>query len=304
MKSLMVIVSLLLFNNIFSQEQKNYTQAIKEIFPDYVHPKAWTEPFPSFRIVGNLYGVGSYDLSTFIIISDQGHILINTGIEGSLDEIQKNLKSIKIELEDVKILLSMQAHFDHVADLAIIKEITGAKMLATTKDARILGDGGFSDPHFGGAESFQPISVDQIISEGEIISLGDINLRVHEHPGHTEGSTSYSLQIKENGKTYNVLIANMGTINPGKKLISNPTYEGVAKDFNKTYSSQKNMDVDIWVAAHGSQYGLHDKYKHGKPYSPETFVDPNGLIDAVEKLEIKYIKQINSELKERNNQAH
>jgi metallo-beta-lactamase class B len=304
MKSLMVIASLLLFNNIFGQEQKNYTEAIKEIFPDYEHPKAWTEPFPSFRIVGNLYGVGSYDLSTFIITSDQGHILINTGVEGSLDEIQKNLKSIKVELEDVKLLLSMQAHFDHVADLAIIKEITGAKMLATIKDARILEDGGFSDPHFGGAESFQPISVDQIISEGDVISLGDINLRVHEHPGHTEGSSSYSFQIKENEKTYNVLIANMGTINPGKQLISNPTYEGVAKDFNKTYSSQKNMDVDIWVAAHGSQYGLHDKFKPGQPYSPETFVDPNGLIDAVEKLEIKYIKQINSELKDRNNQTH
>lgn len=304
MKSLMVVVSLLLFNNIFGQEQKNYTKAIKEIFPDYEHPKAWIEPFPSFRIVGNLYGVGSYDLSTFIITSDQGHILINTGIEGSLDEIQKNLKSIKIELKDVKILLSMQAHFDHVADLAIIKEITGAKMLATTKDARILEDGGFSDPHFGGAESFQAISVDQIISEGDVISLGDINLRVHEHPGHTEGSSSYSLQIKENGKTYNVLIANMGTINSGKKLISNPTYEGVAKDFNNTYSSQKHMDVDIWVAAHGSQYGLHDKFKPGQLYSPETFVDPDGLIDAVEKLEIKYIKQINSELKDRNKQAH
>ena len=72
MKSLMVVVSLLLFNNIFGQEQKNYTKAIKEIFPDYEHPKVWIEPFPSFRIVGNLYGVGSYDLSTFIITSDQG----------------------------------------------------------------------------------------------------------------------------------------------------------------------------------------------------------------------------------------
>ena len=113
----------------------------------------------------------------------------------------------------VRGLLTMQAHWDHTAALAEIKQITGAKMLATKDDARVLEDGGFSDAHFGGRESFKPVSVDQIIVEDEVIELGDTRLTVYEHPGHTEGSSSYSMRVRENGRDYNVVIANMGTIN-------------------------------------------------------------------------------------------
>jgi len=168
-------------------------------------------------------------------------------------------------------------------------------MWATTDDARVLEDGGFSDPHFGGRESFKPVSVDKIISDGEVIELGDIRLQVYEHPGHTEGSSSYSMQVRENGRDYAVVIANMGTINSGKKLVVDPTYPGVADDFAETYTRQKAMDVDVWVAAHGGQYGLHDKYQPGQAYSPDTFVDPDGFAAAVERLERIYLEQLAEE---------
>ena len=98
--------------------------------------------------------------------------------------------------------------------------------------------------------------------------LGDIRLRVHEHPGHTEGSSSYSMQVNENDRDYNVVIANMGTINAGKRLVVDPTYPGVAEDFARTYASQKSMELDVWVAAHGGHYGLHDKYEPGQGVRP------------------------------------
>jgi len=255
----------------------------------------WTTPFPGHRVIANLYSVGTYGLGMFLITSDEGHILINTGLEDSTPLIRENIESVGFRLEDIKILLTMQAHWDHTAALAEIKEITGAEMWATIDDARVLEDGGFSDPHFGGRETFTPVSVDKIISDSDVIELGDIRLQVYEHPGHTEGSSSYSMHVRENGRDYNVVIANMGTINTGKKLVVDPTYPGVADDFAKTYSRQKAMDVDVWVAAHGGHYSLHDKYKPGQAYNPDTFVDPDGFLAAVERLERIYLEQLAEE---------
>ena len=255
----------------------------------------WTRPFPGHRVISNLYTVGTYGLGVFLITTDDGHILINTGLRDSTPLIRENIEAVGFRLEDVKILLTMQAHWDHTAALAEIKQITGAKMLATKDDARVLEDGGFSDAHFGGRESFKPVSVDQIIVEGEVIELGDTRLTVYEHPGHTEGSSSYAMRVRENGRDYNVVIANMGTINQGKKLLVDPTYPGVAQDFARTYRSQKTMAVDVWVAAHGGQYGLHDKYEAGQDYDPNTFVDPEGFLAEVERLERLYLDKLAEE---------
>ena len=256
----------------------------------------WSRPFEGFQIVGNLYGVGSFDLSVFLITTDEGHILINTGLQDSTQMIRDNIESLGFRLEDVKILLTQQAHWDHTAALAEIKQLTGAEIWATVGDARVLEDGGFSDPHFGGRESFPPVDVDKIIRDGEVIELGALHLTVHHHPGHTEGSSSYSMVMNENdGRDYNVLIANMGTINGGKRLTVDPTYEGVAEDFLNTYRKQKEMDVDIWVAAHNSQYNMHEKYRMGQTYNPETFVDPSGFIRAIEELEQRYKEYVAEE---------
>jgi len=252
-------------------------------------PENWVRPFEGFRIIGNLYGVGSYDLSVFLITTEDGHILINTGLADSTQMIRNNIESLGFKLEDIKILLTQQAHWDHTAALSEIKDITGAEIWATVGDARVLEDGGFSDPHFGGRESFRPVDVDRIIRDGEIIRLGDLELTVHHHPGHTEGSSSYSFVVGgESDTEYNVLVANMGTINNGKRLTIEPTYEGVSQDFLATYQKQKEMDVDVWVAAHNSQYNMHEKYRSGQSYNPKTFVDPAGFLRAIEELERRY----------------
>ena len=257
--------------------------------------EGWTRPFPGHRVIGNLYAVGTYDLGVFLLTSEEGHILINTGLEDSTSLIRDNMASLGFELEDVEILLTMQAHWDHTAALAEIKEIAGAEMWATEGDARVLEDGGFSDPHFGGRVSFPPVDVDTIIAEGDVIELGATRLTVLETPGHTEGSSSYLMQVREDGTDYDVVIANMGTINAGKQLVVDPTYPGVADDFAETFRKQKALDVDVWVAAHGSQYDLHDKYRPGQAYSPETFVDPEGFLAEVERLEQLYLDQIAEE---------
>ena len=256
----------------------------------------WSRPFPGHRVIGNLYAVGTYDLGVFLITSEEGHFLINTGLEDSVPLIRSNIESVGFRLEDVKILLQMQSHWDHTAALAEIKRLTGAEMWATAADAPVLEDGGFSDPHFGGRVSFPPVEVDRILADGEVIRLGDVQLEVILTPGHTAGSSSYAMTVNEAGRDYRVVVANMGTINRGKRLVVEPTYPGVAEDFAETFRRQKAMQIDVWVAAHGSQYGLHRKYRPGQEYSPDTFVDPDGFQTAVERLEALYNDQLRAEL--------
>lgn len=259
------------------------------------YPPAWDKPFPAHRVVANLYSVGTYDLSSFLLTSDDGHILINTGMAGSTALIRDNIEALGFRLTDVKRLLTNQAHFDHVSAMAEIKALSGAQLWATAPDAKLLQDGGFSDPLFGGSETFRPVSVEHIISDGDVIAVGETRLTVHEHPGHTAGSTSYSLRVHENGRNYRVLIANMGSINPGTKFYENETYPGIREDYANTFKQQKAMSVDIWVAAHASQYGLHDKYKPGQPYDADTFVDPEGFFALVAKLEQRFLTALDEE---------
>ncbi len=269
--------------------------ALSAATPAAAQNENWTRPFPGHRVIGNLYAVGTYDLAVFLVTSEDGHFLINTALEDSTELIRQNIESLGFRLEDVKILLQMQAHWDHTAALAEIKEITGAEMWATVDDARVLEDGGFSDPHFGGEQSFTPVEVDRILAEGDVLELGAARLTVVEMPGHTEGSSGYAMTVHEAGRDYRVIIANMGTINAGKQLVVDPTYAGVADDFAATYQKQKALDIDIWVAAHGSQYNLHDKWGPGNPYDPNTFVDPEGFRLAVERLEQAYQDQLEAE---------
>jgi len=183
-----------------------------------------------------------------------------------------------------------------VAGMEEMKRLTGARLLATDGDAPILEDGGksdylFTDPKY----RFAPVKVDGRIKDRQQISLGGTTLIVYSHPGHTRGSASYGLTIAETGKNYHVLIANMGSINPGTKLIGNKKYPQVAADYAKTFQDQKNLECDIFLASHASQYQLHEKWKPGQAYSPETFVDPAGYKAAVAQAEAAYLKWLEKE---------
>lgn len=244
-------------------------------------PEEWSRPLPGHRVVGNLYSVGTWDLGCFLVTSEAGHILINTGLADSTPLLRANVEALGFRFEDIRILLTMQAHYDHTAAFAEIKEITGAALWATADDAPLLADGGASDPHFRGEYPFAPVEVDRILADGEVIELGEARLEVIETPGHTPGSVTYAMTAHENGREYRVLLANMGSMNPGLRLLEDPTYPGIAEDFAETFRRQLELEVDIWVAAHASQWGLHDKYRPGNPYDPEAFVDPEGFREQV-----------------------
>jgi metallo-beta-lactamase class B len=251
--------------------------------------------FPPLRIIGNVYYVGDNDLASYLIVTPKGSILINTGYEFSVPEIRSRVGTLGFRFADIKILLVTHAHSDHAAGLAAMKRLTGAKMLAMEEEAPLLESGGKTDYLFGNSGWFPAVKVDRTLKDGEKVELGGTELTAHLHPGHTKGSTSYSMDVAENGKTYHVLIANLGNINEGTVLLHNPKYPKIAEDYARTFEAQKELPCDIFLTSHAGQFGLMHKWRPGDAYDPNRFVDPAGYARAVDRAEEKYLQQLQEE---------
>jgi metallo-beta-lactamase class B len=254
----------------------------------------WRQPFPAFKLIGNVYWVGTYDLSTYLITTDAGHILINTGFAETVPEIKKGVEQLGFDFDDVEILTATHAHFDHVAGLAELKRLTGARLMMSEADAVLLEDGGKSDFRFGDdpATNFEPVQVDRRLKDQDTIALGGVTVTAHHHPGHTKGATSFTLTVREGGRDYRLVIANMGSINPGVTVRGMPKYPTIGDDYARTFAAQKALPVDVFLASHAAQFGMHEKYQPGDAYDANRFVDPEGYRAAVERLETIYREQL------------
>ena len=247
---------------------------IKQLKPQDIYIK----PFPAFRMVGNLYYVGTYDLAVYLITTPQGHVLVNTGVNDSTASIKAGVESLGFKFSDIKLLLATHGHWDHVGAMAEIKRMTGARMLMHEADADLLESGGSTDYRFpdGRGMIYEPVKVDQRLKEGDKIRLGGTELTAIHHPGHTKGSTSFNFKTRDGNRDYNVLIVNMGSINPGVNVAFMPGFNQISEAYLGTLARQKQLEPEVWVASHAAQFNMHQKYKAGDAYDPDRFVDPNG----------------------------
>jgi metallo-beta-lactamase class B len=241
----------------------------------------WAQDFPPFRIAGNLYYVGSYDLASYLITTPAGNILINTGLPGSDTMIRRHIESLGFKYKDIKILLATHAHFDHVGAMAAIQHSTKAKMMIEEKDAPILADGGNSDFIFGGkGPFFIPVKADRLLHDYDTVKLGGMQIIVLHHPGHTKGACSFLFTVRDDQRSYRVLIANIPTILDATRFPAMPTYPNVMKDYAYTLDTMPKLKFDLWLASHASQFNLHSKHQPGDPYNPMAFSDRAGY-DAI-----------------------
>jgi metallo-beta-lactamase class B len=244
------------------------------------------------RVIGNIYFVGQDDLASFLIATPKGNMLINTGFDFSVPEIRQSAKMLGLRFEDIKILLVTHAHSDHAGGLALVKKLTGAKMLAIEEEAELLNTGGKTDYLFGSAGWFAPVKVDRTFKDGEKIELGGTEITPHLTPGHTKGSTSYSIEITENGKLYHVLIANLPNLNDGVNFIHNSKYPNIVEDYTRAFEVLKALPCDVFLSSHTNSYMLTAKWRRGMPYNPETFVDPAGYQTAVLRAEQRFLREL------------
>lgn len=239
---------------------------------------AWTEAFPPYRIAGNLYYVGSKDLASYLIVTPQGDILINSSLKSSPPLIKKSVEELGFEFSDVKILLISHAHWDHAAGSAEVKRLTGAKYMVMDADVPVVESGGRKDFHYGRSpeDYYPPAKVDRVLHDGDEVRLGGTALVAHLTPGHTKGCTTWTMKVKDGGKTYNVVIVGSPNLNPGYKLVGSTTYPQMAQDYEKTFRVLKSLPCDIFLGAHGSYYGMLAKYARMKQDGGQAFVDPQG----------------------------
>jgi metallo-beta-lactamase class B len=253
-------------------------------------PPEWSAPYQPFRIAGNLYYVGTYDLACYLITTSEGNILINTGLAASADMINKNIKTLGFKPADTRILLTTQAHFDHMAAMATIQRLTGAKMMVNRGDSSVVADGGKSD--YALITTFEPVKINRILKNRDTVKLGTMRLVMLNHPGHTKGSCSFLFDVKDKQRSYRVLIANMPTIVTEKKFSEIPSYTGIASDYAYTLREMKKLSFDIWLASHASQFELHKKHKPGDKYNPKTFMDKKGYDASLKDLQLQFSNKI------------
>jgi metallo-beta-lactamase class B len=262
----------------------------------------YVKPFAPLRIIGNLYYVGTYDLAVYLITTPAGHILINTGVNDSTAAIRSNIETLGFKFSDIKLLLATHGHWDHVGAMAEIKRLTGARMLMHEGDADLLESGGGQDYRFpqGRGTIYEPIKVDQRLKEGDKVRLGDTELTVLHHPGHTKGATSFSYAVREGGRNYNVLIVNMASINPGVQVSFMQAFPEITKAYLSTLERQKQLKPDVWVSSHAGHFNLHQKYKPGDAYDPKRFVDPEGYQAKIQFYEKLFRGQLQKEQEKAN----
>jgi len=241
----------------------------------------WTAPFPPFHIAGNLYYVGSKGLANYLITTPDGNILINSDFEANVPMIKSSIEKLGFKFSDTKILLISHAHNDHDSGSAMIKRETGAKYMVMDADVSVVESGGKTDFQYGASTRYPPAKVDRILHDGDEVQLGGAVLVAHLTPGHTKGCTTWTMQVTEGGKTYNVVIIGSPNINPGYKLVNNAAYPEIAEDYERTWRVLKSLPCDIFLGAHGDYFGLQDKYARMKPGGANPFIDPDGYKEYV-----------------------
>lgn len=260
---------------------------------------AWTTPFPSFRIAGNLYYVGSQDLASYLIATPNGLILINSSLEVSIPLIQKSVEDLGFRFKDIKILLISHSHGDHCAGSAQIIHLTGAKYYVMAGDAGVVESGGMTDFQYGAQKSqrYPPAHVDRVLHDGDTVSLGGTILAARLTPGHTRGTTTWTLDEPEGSRFLHVVIVGSPNVNPGYKLVGNKAYPQIARDYKRGFRVLEELPCDIFLGAHGSYFDLIGKYARWKSGDKNAFIDPAGYKAYIADREQAFEKELQRQSK-------
>jgi metallo-beta-lactamase class B len=238
----------------------------------------WTTPETPFRIVGPIHYVGTKDLAAYLIATPEGHILLDGAVPSMAGEIEKSIRTLGFNPEDIKILLITQAHFDHAGTLAHFATLSRGSVRIMQGDDTLIRDGGKSDYLFASEArfSFAPAKVDVVLKDGDTIALGGVSLKALRTPGHTPGCATYVMQVADGGRTYTVVFPGSTSVNPGTRLVKDPSYPGIADDYRRTFERLASLSPDIFLGAHASFFDLAGKRARMKTEGAQAFVDPEG----------------------------
>ena len=258
------------------------SQTLKDLLRDTI--AAWNKPTEPFKILGNIYYVGTNGLASYLVTSPQGHFLIDTAMPETASQIEASIEKLGFKLSDVKYILNTHAHFDHTGGLAQIKKDSGAQLISGEKD-RPLIEGGYYPGQDDDILKFPPVKVDRVVHDGDKVTIGDVTITANDTPGHSPGCTSWSMMVRDGDASRSVMIFCSATV-ALNRLVKNPTYPGIIEDYKKTFAWSKNVHPDVLLAPHPEMYDMPGKRAKIAAGAANPFVNPgefNAFVDQLEK---------------------
>jgi metallo-beta-lactamase class B len=286
LSALLLSFSLVAPHLLAQQAPRVYT--IQELFTRNVGtPEQQNTQFPPHKIIGNVYYVGTESLSSFLVTTPAGHILIDSIYERTVPTIQDSVRKLGFKFEDVKILLGSHAHGDHQEGDGLVVKLTGARAMAMAEDIPPLmamrSPGNIPRPMY------------ETLHDGSEVTLGGVTLTAHITPGHTPGCTTWTMKVQDGGRTYDVLIIGSVGVNPGTNLVGNPDL--VAK-YQQSFRYLHSAHVDIPLGSHPAMYRMVEKHAAMKPGAPNPFIDPQSYQDEVTIQETAFNNELQRQQKE------
>lgn len=226
-----------------------------------------TRQFPPHKIIGNIYYVGSESLASFLVVTPEGNILIDSAYEANVPVIRKSIEDLGFKFADTKIVLGSHAHADHMEGDALVKELTGAKVMAMAEDVPAL-----ENMKPGG----KPHPIDRTLHDGDEVKLGGTTLVAHLTPGHTHGCTTWTLKAQDVGKSYDVVIIGSMGVNPGLQLVNNGKNPGIVEEYERGFKAMHGLACDVPLGSHPAMYNIAEKYAKLGKGGANPFIDPQG----------------------------
>jgi metallo-beta-lactamase class B len=276
-----VVMSLGAGSLLFAQSAGDLERAAKDpvFFVETATTRQkWNEPAAPMKVVGPIYFVGTRGLCSWLITTPEGHVLIDSGMPPSGPMIEASIRALGFKPEDIKFLLAGHAHIDHVGGHAYLKKISGAQVVMLDREVDLMQSGGKTDFHYGAFPqlSFEPVMVDRVVKHGEKIVLGGMTLTALHTPGHTRGSTTWVTNVTDGGKRISVAFPEGTNVNPGYRLIKNPSYPGIADDYRRKFGILTSLKPDIWLSPHAEVIGLDAKRARAAKEGARVWIDPEG----------------------------
>jgi len=257
----------------------------------------WEVPAGPTKVVGPIYFVGTMGLSSWLITTPRGHVLLNTGMPSSGPMIADSIRQLGFSPEEIRIIIFSHAHVDHVGAVAFMKKLSGASVLAMEQEAELLQSGGALDFQYGQEPDFrfEPVKANRLLHDGDRLTIGDLVLTPRLTPGHTKGTTTWTTRVMDGGKGYNVVFPDGTSVNPGYRLTVKPSYPDIEGDYWKTFGVLESIKPDIWLAPHTQRFGFEAKRARAVTQGPDGWVDPEGYRKYVAEARQEFEAQLKAE---------
>ncbi|HWU80529.1 MAG TPA: CAU/MBL1b family subclass B3 metallo-beta-lactamase [Caulobacter sp.] len=252
----------------------------------------WVKPIKPYRVVGNIYYVGSEGLSAWLITSSEGHVLLDSGPSANGAKlVERSIQQLGFQLADVKVLINSHAHFDHAGGLAQLKADTGAKVWASRLDEPALEQGHHIGDNENGPTPFPAVKVDKSFGDGQKLKLGETALVAHLTPGHTLGCTTWTTAVVEKGRPLNVTFPCSLSV-AGNVLVGNKGHRSIVADYRSSFVKMRAIPTDVVLPSHEEQGDLLAKRQKMLRGDPNAFIDPTELARFVDGYETRFNQEL------------